>query len=217
MMELNEPIRWAANDPLEQLMFDACLLNASLPALPAEMSRRLASSPEAIRYQCFSGQALAGDAEKLEQIFAILVTAHYQTKPSDLKLLLDDPSIVVMAQVIERDVIGVALLIRESIDDQSLHSAIVNGKRRVKGQLVPQALAQQAQLPQALAFKYLRVMRIAVHPSLQNQGLGSGLLQAIDDYANSKGAKDNQFDYVATSFAASSAVVNFWHRNVLRL
>ncbi|REL25719.1 tRNA(Met) cytidine acetyltransferase [Thalassotalea euphylliae] len=218
IMELNEPIRWAANDPLEQLMFDACLLNAHLPTLPTDLSRRLTSHPELIGYQCFSGQELAADEQMLEQIFAILVTAHYQTKPSDLKLLLDDPAMVILAQVIEQHVIGVALLISESITDQSLHPAIVKGQRRVKGQLVPQALAQQAQLPQALVFEYLRVMRIAVHPSLQNQGLGSQLLQATSDYAKSNyvksnQTKDNQFDFVATSYAASPAVVNFWHRN----
>ena len=33
-LHLNEPIRWAKNDPLEAFVFSSCLLNAGLPKYP---------------------------------------------------------------------------------------------------------------------------------------------------------------------------------------
>lgn len=210
---LKEPIRWAAHDPLEQLIFDTCLLNASLSELPesfknSELPASFGSSELTPDYRYFNGETLARDESLLIQVFAILVTAHYQTKPSDLKLFLDDASISVAVQMVQQQVVSVALLIEEQIADKTLHSAIVSGQRRLKGQLIPQSLAQQSQLKQALAFRYLRVMRIAVHPQAQSLGLGSALLSDIQAYA-----KQTQVDFLATSFAASEKVVSFWHQN----
>ncbi|WP_448551437.1 GNAT family N-acetyltransferase [Thalassotalea montiporae] len=204
-LTLNEPIRWANHDPLEQLIFKTCLLNASLDELDVCAVKEQGFAPE---YRYFTGDELAQNEQLLVQVFAILVTAHYQTKPSDLKLLLDDPSITVAVQLFQQQVVAVALLIEEQVVDKALHSAIVSGQRRLKGQLIPQSLAQQSQLPQALEFRYLRVMRIAVHPSAQGLGFGSALIKEIKGYAQQAG-----IDFVATSFAASSNVVNFWQKN----
>ncbi|REL34482.1 GNAT family N-acetyltransferase [Thalassotalea euphylliae] len=205
-LTLNEPIRWANHDPLEQLIFNTCLLNASLGELDVcTVKQGQNSSPE---YRYFTGDKLAQNEQLLVQVFAILVTAHYQTKPSDLKLLLDDPSITVAVQLVQQQVVAVALLIEEQVVDKALHSAIVSGQRRLKGQLIPQSLAQQSQLPQALEFRYLRVMRIAVHPSAQGLGFGSAFINEIRIFA-----QQVDIDFVATSFAASSNVVNFWQKN----
>ncbi|REL30586.1 GNAT family N-acetyltransferase [Thalassotalea euphylliae] len=110
--------------------------------------------------------------------------------------------------MVQQQVVAVALLIEEQVVDKALQPAIVSGQRRLKGQLIPQSLAQQSQLPQALEFRYLRVMRIAVHPSAQGLGFGSALINEIKGYAQQAG-----IDFVATSFAASSNVVNFWQKN----
>ncbi|REL30587.1 tRNA(Met) cytidine acetyltransferase TmcA [Thalassotalea euphylliae] len=78
-LTLNEPIRWANHDPLEQLIFKTCLLNASLGELDVCAVKEQGFAPE---YRYFTGDELAQNEQLLVHVFAILVTAHYQTKPS---------------------------------------------------------------------------------------------------------------------------------------
>ena len=164
-IKLTQPIRWAEEDPLEQLIFDTCLLDAELPSFTNDAM----PNNYQIEFRVLSGDELAKDEVLLRQVFAILVTAHYQTKPSDLKLMLDDASISIMLLLSDDVPIAVTLLIAEGIVDEQLKLDVIAGKRRLKGHIVPQSLAQQVQLPTAFDYRYLRVMRIAVHPSCQGQ------------------------------------------------
>ncbi|MFD2167996.1 GNAT family N-acetyltransferase [Thalassotalea euphylliae] len=198
---LSSPIRWAEHDPQEAFIFDTCVLNADLPVV-AERSKL-----SALKYLKLNKALLAVNEQLLKEVFAILVTAHYQTKPSDLKRLLDDASIQIHVLFSEQSVYAVALLSKEGGFAPALKSDILAGKRRVKGHMVPQSLAQQALTSEALNFDYLRVMRIAVHPLLQGQGIGSQLLACIE------AAEKNNTDFFATSFAASTEVVRFWQKN----
>lgn len=198
-LHINQPIRWAQNDPLEQFLFDTCLLDAELPELTG------VAAIENVIYQTLSGQALADNDKLLKPLLAILVTAHYQTKPSDLKLLLDDSAISVIAQFSGEQLIGVALLAEEGIQDEELAQGVLNGQRRVKGHMVPQALSQQLQIASAISLRYCRVMRIAIHPELQGHGYGTALLEQVKRHA-----AYFAYDAVATSFAASFSVTNFW-------
>jgi tRNA(Met) cytidine acetyltransferase len=50
-------------------------------------------------------------------------------------------------------------------------------------------------------------MRIAVHPELQGQGLGSRLLDHVITYSRQQKA-----DYVGVSYAVSEALLAFWQR-----
>ncbi|WP_448211473.1 GNAT family N-acetyltransferase [Colwellia sp. MEBiC06753] len=214
--QLTEPVRWANGDPLETLIFETCLLNAELPESPIQEG----DTPDVnqLTYQYFQGKELLENEVLLRQIFAILVTAHYQTKPSDLKMMLDDPliSVMVLSQNVRDNTtqnkaqipLAVALIIAEGNVDTELASQIVAGKRRIKGQLIPQALTQQLLVDNAFNFNYLRVMRIAVHPELQGQGLGSMLLSAVEQYGEAQ-----HIDFIGTSFAANEQVVKFWHKS----
>jgi tRNA(Met) cytidine acetyltransferase len=108
-LHLKQPIRWRENDPLEQLVFDACLLNAELPNLKATFVPQFlvsdksssASTVDSLNaldetvFKVITAEKLVADELLLKQVFAVLVTAHYQTKPSDLKLLLDNPQVQV--------------------------------------------------------------------------------------------------------------------------
>jgi tRNA(Met) cytidine acetyltransferase len=89
------------------------------------------------------------------------------------------------------------------IEDE-LAEKIFDGQRRLKGQLLPQSLLSHAGLAQAGQYRYQRVIRIAVHPALQRQGLGQLLLDNLWQQAQGR------FDLLGTSFAMEAGVNRFW-------
>ncbi|WP_286262920.1 GNAT family N-acetyltransferase [Thalassotalea atypica] len=207
-LHLHQPVRWAEKDPLESLLFDTCLLNAQLSNISADVEAQSAISASA-EFVPLSQAQLLQDETLLKQVFSVLVTAHYQTKPSDLKMLLDNPQVRIFAlRSPEHQILAVALTLREGGVEPALVDAIKQGKRRLKNHFLPQSILTQCVNKQAFDYQYLRIMRIAVHPSIQQIGLGSHLLTSIENWA-----KRNEIDCLGTSFAANPEVCNFWFDN----
>lgn len=215
---LNEPIRWRQNDPLEKIIFEACLLNAELPRL---LTKTILTDSKSFQFKAFMANELAADDALLSQVFAVLVTAHYQTKPSDLKMLLDNKNIRLLCLFSEgssgQQVVAVALLINEgsfggNIFDADKISAVNHSERRLKNNFIPQSLLTQCSIEQAFNYHYLRVMRIAVHPQVQQQGIGRYFMEHITHYARSQGA-----DFLASSFGATKRLLSFWLTNDFKL
>jgi tRNA(Met) cytidine acetyltransferase len=196
-LKLNQPVRWSDDDKLEALSFEALLLNASLSE--AEPSAKQAE------FALVDKRALLADEATLKQLYALMVLAHYRTRPSDLKLLLDNEAISLAVLRTEQQIIACAWLVEEGPLDPSLAEAVFNGTRRVKGHLLPQSLLAQLALPAAGKLSYQRVVRIAVHPALQSQGLGSQLLTELE-----RAALANNIDVLGTSFAADERLISFW-------
>lgn len=213
-LHIHEPIRWRVNDPLEKLVFDACLLNSELPTLHVNVQK---SNPSQLLFKQFNGVELAEDEVLFTQVFAVLVTAHYQTKPSDVKMLLDNKQVQLVCllsqEKTKQQVVAVALLINEgsfsgNIIEVEEISAVNQSKRRLKNHFVPQSLLTQCGIEYAFNYHYMRVMRIAVHPQLQQQGIGTYFLDKITDFSTSQGA-----DFLASSFGATNALLSFWLKN----
>ncbi len=227
-LHLKQPIRWRENDPLEQLVFDACLLNAELPDLkatfvPQSLVNDKSSSANKIDslnkfdetiFKVITAEKLVADEVLLKQVFAVLVTAHYQTKPSDLQLLLDNPQVQVTCLFSSNskhaDLLAVALLMNEGkfnkqcITEEEL-KAVTKSQRRLRNNFIPQSLLTQCGVEQAFDFHYVRVMRIAVHPQIQHQGVGSFFLNEMTTFAKLQGA-----DFLASSFGATKSLLSFW-------
>lgn len=225
-LHINEPIRWRINDPLEQLVFDACLLNAELPSIAEDSSINSLSS---LVFKQFSATELAHDESLFKQVFSVLVTAHYQTKPSDVKMLLDNEQVQLVCllskELTKLNVVAVALLINEGsfnsnssassdpiVIDSELVNAIQQSKRRLKNHFVPQSLLTQCGIEYAFDYHYIRIMRIAVHPQLQQQGVGSYFLDKIENFA----ALQN-VDFLGSSFGATKPLLSFWLVNNFKL
>ena len=205
---LKAPIRWSENDPLEQFVFDALLLNAS-PIDPCLQGR---VTMESITLQWLNRDSLSQDESLLNQVFGLLVLAHYRTSPDDLRMMLDSPSTRIAVLFdhsndmrVGSTVIAVALVVREGSLEPELGELIWQGQRRPRGHLIPQALSSFNGFKEACALKGDRVMRIAVHPRLHQQGFGSYLINAIKD-----DAKKACLDYVGVSFGATPELVHFW-------
>lgn len=218
---LTQPVRYSEHDPLERWLFDAFCLDSEPSAL-AFSPNEIKQGFNTIEIKYLSKQALSQSPDLLRQVFALLVQAHYQTKPSDLRDLLDAPGLHLFAQLITinqtQHVIGVCLINDEGpiINGPSshgdLHQDILNGYRRPKGHLIPQVLAHHMGAMDGLNLKGARIVRIATLENIQRCGLGSDLLKAVTHYC-----KQNQYDYLGSSFANTEDVRHFWFKNEFKL
>ncbi|MCI2284676.1 GNAT family N-acetyltransferase [Colwellia sp. MSW7] len=119
--------------------------------------------------------------------------------------------------VLSQHVVAVALLIVEgSTCDNMIEAPLINavnhGKKRLKNHFVPQSLLTQCGIERAFTYHYMRVMRIAVHPQVQQQGLGSYFLSKISEFSTAQGA-----DFLASSFGATKSLLSFWLKNDFRI
>jgi len=203
-LHINQPIRWSANDRLESFIFNSFLLAAnneiSVESITAINNCHTSCAVKEIKQQ----QLLANEA-LLVQIFAVLVTAHYQTSPSDLKLLLNNPQVKLFASFYEKQVVAVALCLVEGLASTEQVEQVSRSEKRLKDQFLPQSLYLHNGIENAFDYRYLRIMRIAVHPSVQSHGLGSTLLNSIKYYA-----EQENFDILGSSFGATSKLMSFW-------
>ncbi len=202
-LTLHQPIRWANKDPLEALIFNALLLNA-LPAAAESLSTSLPAKEQT--YRIDRTQPLSESL--LSELFGLLITAHYQTKPSDLHQLLDHPQVTIWVSLRAGHVAAVALLIQEGNLDLALAEKMFNGERRPSGQLIPGTLVTASGVTEFGSQLGLRIMRIAVHPALQNKTLGSQLIENIEQQAQVDG-----FDWLGSSFGATQLLLHFWQKN----
>lgn len=196
-LQLSAPVRWPQNDPLESLLDAAFLLDAEL----AEIDR---VGPLLI--ERVAATALADDEPLLRQTFGLLINAHYQTRPSDLRQLLDNPDVYLWLARAGGAVVGVLLASAEGGFDDAMAARVLSGQRRPRGHLLPQSLAVHAGLDQALQLRVSRVQRIAVHPQAQRNGIGRRLLQAVAAWA-----AEGRFDLLGCAYGVDLPLLAFWH------
>jgi tRNA(Met) cytidine acetyltransferase len=234
-MHINEAIRWASDDPLEQFVFASCLLNAKLPNYsntllttnnaipeikseikneakigaesPANKAQSVLLSQHNLVTELVTPAQLLQNETLLQQVFAVLVTAHYQTSPSDLKLLLNNSAISLFVLKHESDILGVAMLMREGQADDKLVIQVLENQRRLRDQFLPQSLLMHCGIKESFNYSYQRVMRIAIHPQFQGQGLGRHFLGAIERHITRQG-----IDFIGASFAGNATLLKFWQQ-----
>lgn len=206
---LDQPIRWAVNDPVESFTLTSLCLIA-----PAQNLSPALLLPMKTIY-CISANELLGQSYLLNQVFTLLVNAHYQTKPSDLKALLNDQNLSIIIQQQADQILAVALVSHEGGFDLATSCEIYEGKRRPTGHLIAQSLTFHSGFIQAATHKYARIQRIAVQPTLQNNLIGTLLIRWIKNWAI-----EMKFDHLSASFAGSDELLKFWQREkfqVLRI
>ncbi|MGD8593449.1 MAG: GNAT family N-acetyltransferase [Gammaproteobacteria bacterium] len=200
-LSLQTPIRWAEQDPLESLVFKTLLLDAD----PAADELAGQTDVALCQVEKLDRDVLLEDTKTLSQLFALLVLAHYQTQPADLRYLLDARDVHLYVVRYRGNIVAAALLEAEGGFDAELAASVYANVRRVRGHLLAQSLAAYVGLQPAPQLKYMRVMRIAVHPLAQQQGLGTFLLQHIE-----KNLKDTDVDLWGASFGATPELIHFW-------
>jgi len=199
-LELEQPIRYAADDPLEGFIHRSLLLDGSVEA--EEVSEQVHNNLEG---SVVDRDTLITNETVLREIFGLLMLAHYKTRPDDLRHLLDAPNLDLFVMKSDQGIVGTAMVACEGRLDQALITAIVAGERRPKGHLLPQTLAFYCQLPEAATLSSARIIRIAIQPSLQRQGLGKQLLDFIENHYQS-----TETDLIGSSFGLEPGVMSFW-------
>ena len=218
------PVRWAEDDPAENLINQLLLLNATIdfpkellvqeaavqePAVQKEATQKLSAKngPGEITYHTLNRFELARDEQLLSQLFGLLISAHYQTSPEDLCQILDRDDLTITVLMQEGMIIAAALLSHEGDFSREMAFDIWAGRRRPKGHLLPQTLAAHAGHPMAPELSMTRIMRIAVHPERQQRGLGFSLVAHIKASLSSQGV-----DMLGSCFGATEELLSFWQK-----
>jgi len=206
---INEPIRWRVNDPVEQFVFDSCLLNAQLAELPSlDKLPKESIAKQSLRFSQVSAKYLVDNTELLKKVFAVLVTAHYQTSPNDISLMLDNDAVHILLAKVNDEIVGVALLLEEGCKNESEVQAIARNQRRLKNQFIPQSLMTHCGFNESFNYRYLRVLRIAIHPQYHRFGFGQSFMDQLLKFA-----KQQQVDFIGASFGANAQLLKFWQNS----
>ena len=201
-VELHDPVRWCAGDRLEWRL-NQVLLQDQVDKLDMPDNSDLLKW----QLQVVEDPGAADFGESLWQVYRLLSAAHYRTRPSDLRMLMENPDLLLVVARCGQRVVGAVLLNREGGLDAELGKQIFLGHRRPKGHLLAQMLTAQAGLAHFAEYRGLRVQRIAVSEDFRRRGLGTCLLERA-----LKIAADSGLDYLGASFALDSQTVRFWQQ-----
>lgn len=204
--ELTRPVRWSIQDTCEPWLNHLLLLQVSSNQ---EQLAKLDHQSAPI-YQHVHASELNED--DLTSVITLLLEAHYQSSPNDLRLLLDDNQQRLLIAKRNEHLVGVIWYSIEGELPQQLHEPIQIGKRRLNGHILPQALAFYLQQTQVLSWRWWRVTRIAVHDSVRRQGIGLSLLERLKELA-----QQAKVEALGSSFGASPEVLDFWSQTPFTL
>ncbi|MGM0430258.1 MAG: GNAT family N-acetyltransferase [Pseudomonadota bacterium] len=195
--QLTQPLRWPVDDPLEQWLTETFLLN----------EQPLVGQAEAVT-GTYIKHASELEESLLQQCFQLLLNAHYQSSPNDLNLLLTEPLHKIAYSIEQGKVTAVAWLMAEGPIAAPLKHDIKQGRRRPKGNLLPQAIGYFLQQEWAFDLSWLRIARIAVPTDNRRRKYASTLLAEVSEWA-----RENHFQILGTSFSWSTELDNFWRKN----
>lgn len=200
-LHLELPIRWAADDPVESFILQSLCLTECSADNPTY------DSSSDVQFEKLTAQQLLNNKPLLQDVFSLLVLAHYQTKPSDLQKLLNGSALHIFVIKQNQQLLGVALINEEGGLDKQICEQIWQGTRRIQGNLVAQSLTFHSACKQAAALHYARIQRIAIHPALQSLGLGKHLVRYLTGWASTA-----KFDQLCASFGATADLLSFWQQ-----
>jgi len=200
-LELTDPVRWCSGDRLESWLNQVLLID-SVTGFEDTLI-----DPSNLRLELVEDAGVPEFFDSLRQVYRLLNSAHYRTRPSDLRMLMENPDLSLLIARCGEQVVGAALLNREGGFNKALSELVFLGQRRPKGHLLAQMLTAQAGIGHFAGYRGLRVQRIAVSEPWRRRGLGSRMLERTLEYARSSG-----LEYVGASFALDPQNASFWQK-----
>ena len=176
-VQLDEPIRYGANDPIEKWLADLLCLDATkdveglahgLPH-PHECDLFYVNRDTLFSYHPSTERFLS-------KIMNIFVSSHYKNTPNDLQLLSDAPAhgiFVLTGRLTEAqkqsgelpDILcAIQVCFEGQIHRQSINEHLKRGLRP-SGDLIPWTVSEQFQDESFASLSGARVVRIATHPN----------------------------------------------------
>jgi tRNA(Met) cytidine acetyltransferase len=222
---LSKPLRWSDSDTLEPFLNKLLLLDTQVDIIATRVGLGKASSvpaskldldacDRAFHIDWIEQSVLADSPQLLLQVWALLYGAHYRTRPSDLRALLDQPGVQVVVARSAGRVIGAAWFVLEGPFPADLAEEMRRNRRRPRGHLLPQIMALRLGYGRALVQTHLRCVRIAVDLAHRRQGIAQSLLAAAEDKFAVRVAS------IGASCALQQDTAQFWQScgfRVLRL
>jgi tRNA(Met) cytidine acetyltransferase len=204
LMQLNleMPVRWCQGDRLEAWLNQCLMLNTE-----TSVGNAVTTLPASCELQLLEDPGAAENLPLLRQVYRLMNAAHYRSRPSDLRMLMENPDLVLIVAHCNEMVVGAALLNIEGGLDQALCEQIFLGRRRPRGHLLAQMLTAQAGIRDFAGYRGMRVQRIAVAEAYRRQGLGTRLLERALAYG-----QQNSFTYLGASFALDPTSAGFWQQ-----
>lgn len=228
-LELNEPIRYSKNDPVEKWLNHTLLLDAK----PLVLKENPLPS-ECGLYYIDKNNLFCGMAETeflLGELFAVFAASHYRNSPNDVQILADARNHEIFALLSPSNRVLCAIQVAfEGRVDRKAHSK--------EGSLIPWVIYENFHDEEFLGLLGIRIVRIAVHPSAYSMGYGTeALTQLINALVPESdlsrelptapfiATKDktvlfNRIDsisirsviWVGASFGLTEKLLNFWKR-----
>jgi len=194
-IELSTPIRYASNDPVESWLNELlCLDCGSTTRMKLVGGAPAPSDCELYhvhRDALFSYHQLS--EAFLQKMMGLYTSAHYKNSPNDLQLLSDAPAhsvFVLLSPSAEEDsnslpdilaVVQVALEGR--ISRKAVEAQLARGHRSA-GDMIPWTISQQFGDSNFAQLSGARIVRVAVHPSVQGMGYGSRAVELLYRFYN---------------------------------
>ncbi len=204
-LTLTKPIRWPEQDALEHLLNETfCMYQGNPPQL-TEADLKLDLT---IRFAKPTDLAL----HEFTDVFTLLMAAHYQSSPNDVRMLLDDPQQQLIMGYLGETLICACWLAFETPMSRELRESVWQGKRRIPGHLISQSVGYHLREKELMGKSYARITRIVVASELQNQGWGSKFLTRILNFYRTSG-----YFALGTSFGAAHDLLKFWRHAGFRL
>ncbi len=204
---LTQPVRWCVGDALESWIDRVLMLNPAMPAASPHPPKSLPAS-ESIGYRLLAKPGAVAERETIRQVYALLSSAHYRTRPSDLRMLMENPAQRLFVACIGERVIGAVLLNLEGGFAAELCHEVYLGRRRPRGHLLAQMLTAQAGIENFALERGLRIVRIAVSEEYRRRGIASRMLDRAKALALESGCA-----WLGASFALEAETTAFWRRN----
>ncbi|MDW8085196.1 MAG: tRNA(Met) cytidine acetyltransferase TmcA [Ignisphaera sp.] len=206
--EMEEPIRYGKHDPVERWQFRVLLLDAEPDGIMDEDLDYI--EKQEFSYIEFNPHTLftIENEKVLRSLFGIYILAHYRNEPDDLAIMADAPHHSIRALALPNNkIIAAAQLAEEGpIPTDYMNSLIRGGK--IPGNIIPDRLLKHGRIVEVGYGKGWRIVRIAVHPSVQGRGIGTYFLKKLVEEAESKG-----YDWIGSGFGATEELVHFWIKN----
>jgi tRNA(Met) cytidine acetyltransferase len=199
--KLTAPVRWATGDCLEAWLDNTLFLKPAPDLVTIDAPARGSFSCRIV-----SRVSVVQNLVLLEKIYRLMASAHYRTRPSDLRMLMENSDLtIILAENDHADLIGMVLLNREGGLTPGLCEQVYLGKRRPKGHLLAQMITAQAGDRTFASYRGMRVQRIAVLENWRRSGVGSALIEAAIGCS-----REAQCDYIGASFGFDAESAAFW-------
>lgn len=201
-LSFSDPVRWCPGDALEAWIEQTLMLHRD-PA-PQIAAARVTGEVE---YALIANPGEMSQIGLTRDVYRLMSSAHYRTRPSDLRMLMENPGLVLLVAHRAEHLLGAVLLNPEGGFDAALGEQVYLGRRRPRGHLLAQMLTAQAGIRDFAQQRGLRIQRIAVAAEVRRQGVGSGLLERAARFAH-----ERNYAWLGASFALDPGTAGFWQQ-----